>query len=468
MSESRMKLPMFDDYWIDFRIGTTRRWFQPERHSLCPSGLYTSLISDEERGVYRIYYESKITPEKDGPRHLKLLESRDLIHFEPVMGSDGTDVICHGETGVHGCTVLYDRNDPDPARRYKFCGMTRMGRKGMPKEVEIAFSADGIHWDLDHKIIAHPFTSDTRNSLLYNPITEEYTLFHRSAHVDRRISIKHSKDLIHWTDPQIVLHPGPSYSDGFTGVQHYAMGVNYMDGIFYGLLWDYQTCLYGDDFLRMYGYYEPELVYSYDGKEFLRTSGRPLIDRPMPPEPGCAGLAPHDMCLSLDGKDYYIICGGAFLSHATQEQTNAAIAAICAHGPIKRGSPIYKIRRDGFCGLESVCPGGKVITKPLSLLKDDLTFNLRANTGSAHFGIMDRDGAFLEGFSFDDCIPFEYGDGIEVTPKWKSHKLSEVLGRRIRIAVELNTAILHCVSATARPHIRQAQKSFAQPWGIDY
>ena len=55
--ESRMKLPLFDDYWIDFRSGTTRRWFAPEAYSSCQGGSYNSLVYDRERQVYRLYYE---------------------------------------------------------------------------------------------------------------------------------------------------------------------------------------------------------------------------------------------------------------------------------------------------------------------------------------------------------------------------------------------------------------------------
>ena len=67
--------------------------------------------------------------------------------------------------------------------------MTRMDRKGKPKEVEITFSADGVHWEDRHDVIAHPYTSDTLNKLFYNPLKQEYVLTLRSAHVDRRISI---------------------------------------------------------------------------------------------------------------------------------------------------------------------------------------------------------------------------------------------------------------------------------------
>lgn len=466
LTQYAVKLPMFDDFWIDFRVNTIRRWFAPEPYSICQGGAYCSLIYDPERKVYRVYYEQMMEAGKDGPRVLKMQESTDLINFTQVLGPDGTDVLYDGETGMHGCSVLYDAYDPDPARRYKLCTMTRMGRKGLPKEVEILFSADGIHFRNDHSVIAHPYTSDTRNSLLYNPLRKEYTLFHRSAHVDRRISVKTSGDLKEWTEPRIILHPGAVYNDEKTAMHHYAMGAQYMDGIFYGLLWRYNTGLYNEDYSRMYGYMEPELVYSYDGTEFLYTSAKPLMERPLPPAPGFAGLAAQDMCQSADGKDYYLICSGYVFVHGTQD-SNKRMSELL-QGKIRRGNPIYKIRRDGFCGIESVGTGGKVITKPLELMADDLRFNIRANGGWVRFGLMEADGTFLEGFSFDDCIPFQLDDGLDVKPQWKEHTLSEVLNRRVRIAVELNGAILHCISATARPHIRQQQESFSRPMGISY
>jgi hypothetical protein len=57
---------------------------------------------------------------------------------------------------------------------------------------------------------------------------------------------------------------------------------------------------------------------------------------------------------------------------------------------------------------------------------------------------------------------------VDVRPRWKEHTLSEVLEKQLRIAIELNGAILHCISGTARPHVRQAQKSFADPIGLEY
>lgn len=462
--ESRMKLPLFDEYWIDFRPGTIRRYFAPEPYSLCRAGAYNSLIYDPDRRLFRVYYEELIDMGKDGPRLLKAQESADLKTFTQVKNAAGSDVLYDGEGGVHGCSVLYDKFERDPDRRYKLCGMTRMGRSS-PTEVEIGFSADGIEWRCDHTIVAHPYTSDALNKLMYDPAKGEYCLFHRSAFVDRRIVMKRSKDLVHWTEPRVILQPGPNYDDGHTGMQHYSMSAAYMDGIFYGLLWRYNTSLYDMEFSRMFGYMEPELVYSYDGNEYLYTSGKPLMERPAAPQPGCVGLAPHDICESPDGQWYYILCSGYTFIHGTAE-SNKRLDDALKKRDVRFGNPIYRIRRDGFCGIESVGPGGQVITKPIELLRDDLTFNLRANVGYARFGLMDKSGHFLEGFSYDDCIPFEFADSVCVRPQWKHKTLSEALNRQVRVAVELNSAILHCISGAARPYLVQPQRSFADPMGL--
>lgn len=468
-AEKKMKLPLFDDYWIDFRRDTVRRWFTPEYVSLAPAGPYSSLIYDPEVKKYRFYYENVRKWARDGERDLYLAESEDMKTFTAVK-TNGSDVLYDGVSGLHGLSVMLDAYEKDPSRRYKMAGMFDVENKTNAGKhdwlgVEIAFSADGIHWERYPELIANPQTSDALNKLMYNPIDEEYTLFHRSAFVDRRISVRTSKDLKNWTEPRIILSPGATYNNEGSGMQHYSMTAGYFDGIFYGLLWRYNTCLYSEDYSRMFGYMEPELVYSYDGKEFLYTTGKALMERPLPPAPGCVGLAPDDMCVSADGKDYYIVCFGYQVVHGTQESNAKLNAALDAH-QIQRGNPVYKIRKDGFCGIESVGMGGLVVTKGICLLADDLTFNIRANVGSARFGIMDISGSYVEGFELDNCVPFEYDDSVCVRPQWKGHSLTEVLDRQVRVVVELNSAILHCIEGSAQPFIRQRQRSFSHPEGI--
>ncbi len=469
---NRIKLPLFDDYWIDFRRGTIRRWFSPEYVSTAPWGPYGSMFYDPKRKKYRLYYEDLISKEKDSIRRLKLCESEDMLHFDSVLGCDGTDTIYKAGSGLHGCTVFYDKWDKNPLRRYKLCGMMDVKAKDYDKKdggwigVEIAFSSDGINWIRHPELVASPQTSDALNKLIYNPVTEEYDLFHRAAFIDRRISVRSSKDLVHWSDARIILQPGAQYNDGFTGMQHYSMTASYMDGIFYGMLWRYNTCLYNIDYSRMFGFIEPELVYSYDGKEYVYTTGKPLIERPYPPQAGCAGLAPIDMCESVDGTCYYIMCWGPVIVHDIMKK-NKVFHEECEARGINGGNPIYRIRKDGFCGIESVGKGGLIITKGLELIEDDLAFNIRAGCGFVRFGIMNINGKFFQGFSLDDCVPLGFDDDTAHRPKWKKHNIKEVLGKQVRIVVELNTAILHCISATARPFMKQRQCSFACPDGIE-
>ena len=179
MSTNRMKLTFFDDYWVDFRPGTTRRWFAPEYISKPVSHLgYSSLVFDPELGKYRIFYEAGYDPNDERFRCLKLMESVDMVHFEPVLNDDGSDIIFHGGGGIHGASVMYDALDPDPMRRYKFCGMTGYVAGKKDNTVNIAFSPDGIHWENHPELIANQHKSDTLNKLFYNPCTEEYNLLH--------------------------------------------------------------------------------------------------------------------------------------------------------------------------------------------------------------------------------------------------------------------------------------------------
>ena len=130
------------------------------------------------------------------------------------------------------------------------------------------------------------------------------------------------------------------------------------------------------------------------------------------------------------------------------------------------GSMFHTIRKDGFCGLEGMQNGSQVILKPVEVVKPDLTFNINASVGKARFGIMDEQGKFMEGFSYDDSVPFE-GNGVSVTPTWKERKLEDLVGQfRPRIAVELNSAILHGMNATVRPWMSDLQKTFGCPEAV--
>ncbi len=465
--EQRIKFTFFDDYWTDFRKSTVKRYFEPSPYSLGPHGAYASLVFEPKRKVFKLFYEVVPDPKKDGVRVLKMSESYDLKEFTPVLNDEGGDVLYKGGTGLHGCTVMYDDNATDENRRYVLCGMLDMGDRedgshSNDQTVTLSFSPDGVHWSADRENIVHPRTSDTLNKLFYNPIKNEYSLLMRSAYVDRRISVMRSADLKNWSKPELLIHPAPAYSDGFTQMQLYAMSAKYMNGIFYGLMWRYNTCLYDMEFSKIFGFMEPELYYSYDGVHFMQTSGKPLMQRPAAPNPGCMGLSPNDICESPDGKYYYILCTGAVFCHGSA-QSNAEYSKKIKAMNIKRGTPIYKIRKDGFCGLESVGKGGEVIFKPMALKSDEIILNINAACGFVRYGLRKKNGEFLEGFSYDDCIPAEFTDDTAFKAKWKTKSANEIIDKQVRLSVELNSAVLYSVTLDAAPYITERQTSFSNP-----
>lgn len=465
MAENRIKLTFFDDYWVDHRPGTARRWFTPEPYSLPPTTLgYGALFFDPTVGKYRLYYETVKDLSNDDDRVLKLLESEDLKSFTQVLADDGSDVIVDYEGHIRGAAVLYDPYDDDPSRRYK-----RLGMYGMEAPwLSISFSPDGIHWTDRQDIVIQRFISDAENQLFYDPCHEEYVAVVRSAWTDRRISLRTSKDCENWSEPRLVLHPAGSYNNELTHMEHYSLAAHWFDGLFYGMLWRFPAdirSLPGQKGPNCGDISEPELVYSYDGREFLQTTGRPLMERPLPPAPGWAGLAPVDICESPDGEYYYILCMGYSFLHGSPDSNKKYAQMQAEKGHVSKHL-IYRIRKDSFCGLESVAEGGLVCIGGMELLADDLTFNLRADCGWVRFGVINSRGKYLDGFSLEDCVPFEFKSGTLVKPQWKAHTLSELLNRRIRLVVELNGAILHSLSATARPCIMHSQRSFSDPQGI--
>ena len=478
-NSNRIKFCFFDDFWLRRKSGTMRRWFAPHYFSHYNDSAfggthYSSLIPDKESGKYRLYY-CGFDPLNEKNCYIALSESKDLKTFEPVkikQGSSGypahvIDIKDSGqEAGEYGVSgvVIYDEFESDPSRRYKLMCYLMDEQRKKSRDLLVAFSSDGLHWELQRDMVAVRGNSDTLNRLYYNPHTAEYCLIHRATLVDRRIAIKTTRDFKEWTRPKIMLHPGPRYNNDDSITELYGMTAAWHDGIFLGITWPFHMKF---NETPMNGYIESELAYSYDGEHFMETTNRPLVERPSPPLQGCAQTAFTDICESFDGTEYILAAWGNNVHHS-----KAVPEMIELQNGRAFGAAFYKIRKDGFCGIEGMGGGapGFVLTKGLQLLKDDLTFNVNASCGIARFGIMkDIDGTgghdeqqlqpdstveFYEGFSFDDCVPFAKGDSVDIVPDWGKHKLQELVGKRAYIAVELKFAILHAMTLTARPQFR--------------
>ena len=79
MENTRMKLPLFDDSWIDFRTNTKRRWFAPEVYSVAPSGAFSFVKYPREAKLLTAVGSLKLFSQ-----HIK---SKSWQHFAKIIGA---------------------------------------------------------------------------------------------------------------------------------------------------------------------------------------------------------------------------------------------------------------------------------------------------------------------------------------------------------------------------------------------
>lgn len=470
-------LRFFDDFWIDVRKNVRRTWYSPVlAGSFDRAGIYPSIAWCPEVGKYRLWYEVMPDFSNDGYRLLALAESDDGINWSDVKVDNkptnefkqhGNIVLRGGKQGIHGTSVFRDPHESDPSKLYKACtlGENVNFQTKSPGEryLYLYTSPDGVNWDAENPKIVYPFTSDTYNCITYNPVLKKYMVFLRASNIDRRIAMIESQDLVSWSRPMTVIHPDAEYDDESEMIQLYAMWSGWYEGMFLGHLWRFHTEANDTSCPKMFGYMDTELVYSYNGVNWMHTTRKPIVDRPAPPHYGHTQLSLSGM-IETKEKDAWILLGCASRGiHGTSNENKRLYDLL--KGKIINLN-FYRIRRDGFCGLDGCGRNGLVITKPFELLKNDLTFNINAPFGRVRFSMTDASSKPIEGFSFEDCIPFS-GDNLDVVPQWKDHCINELVGKRVRIWVELNTAVLYSISATMRPYIYGPQISISDPSRVE-
>ncbi|MDW7658541.1 MAG: hypothetical protein SCM11_15340 [Bacillota bacterium] len=255
------------------------------------------------------------------------------------------------------------------------------------------------------------------------------------------------------------MHPDAGYADGLFTIQLYSMGVFWNEGIFLGLMLRFHTSMTDEDLVKMNGYMDSELMYSYDGRYWMHTTRQPIVEKPVSPEYGFNQMVFLHMMTSQDASEMILVAAASRTPHLQAADYLKVKERL--GGKLGRFN-FYSIRKDGFCGLECCGLDGKVITKSFELQDDDLTVNVAASTGLVRMAILDHQGKPYEGFSYAESLMGNC-DGTAVTPAWQNHKLAELKGRRIRFGFELNSAILYSIRGTFRPFIVRPEISLSNP-----
>jgi len=392
-------------------------------------GAYINAIHDEEENLFKIWYGvgRKLSDargeQEDG---LAYAVSEDGIHWDkPILdlvedsGSRANNLVFPMFRWGAGTGVMKDPVETDPARRYKMLFMfqcAEMAFAGITQPVCVAYSADGIHWNVPRGWLnpVIPEGSDTQLNAYWEPKLRRYVVYLRGRPNVRIICMSESHDFEHWTPREIIVRPDehdPPQDHEFYGMSSLA----YRD-LRIGFLSVFHTLNEGWIAQNQIEEWMPEwmnrmdvqLTYSKDGRAWHRAGNREPILVCSPRGSGDSGCVYPPHAPFIMGDEIWVYYGGSNELHGEPPRYGEEP---------RRGIYLAKIKKDRLVCLKTEGQG-IVTTTPLSVNPQALWINADATGGSVRVELVDPFDRVVPGFSRDDCIPFS-GDEIEHRIAWK-------------------------------------------------
>lgn len=443
--------------------GVRRYWATPHKHPDNPimragqtpyeeddTAISPHVMYDPESDSWRLWYCVTARPlVGDCLSPLAMATSTDGITWErPKLGliehngSRENNLVYVSEgKAVSGPGILFDPEDADPSRRYKLFYCTQewnpqTGNK-TASDCRVAFSPDGINWQPFEQNPVLNILSDTRHCLCRDRSTGRYVCCVRlRINAEGKLLYRHgdpitaddvrcvgrieSEDFIHWTEPELIIAPGPWTT---AGDQYYGLTAFAYEGAFLGLLQVFHR--YAPNF----GYSDEQLVYSEDSRHW-----QPIGDTfflPAGPagtwDAGWVDASAHVVVLNDHIRFYY---RGSNRSHGGGPQD---------HFPHSLG--LATLRRDGFAFLKPPAHEGTFASHPFSMRRVELRVNADASVGRISAAILGSEDRPLEGYTHEDCQSLRQ-DSIEQVMRWTHHNQLPV-GKALRLELRLRDAALY-------------------------
>ncbi len=354
-----------------------------------------------------------------------------------------TNVVLGGSGGIeraHCASVIEDPFPPDESMRYRALFSHYPPFEG---EIRAAYSPDGIHWqahderasfgDLGPKMgdvgILH-YDRTSRNFVVTcrhwfqchpclnprNPVgpTNPGPRYpYDSARQNRRrIWMSESPDMLHWSQPYLLLCPDDeedNLDDGFYGMAYSQVG-----GFHIGFL----NVLH-----RVSNQMDVQLVFSRDGKQWRRANKR----QPWLPfgSPGDwdQGMTVVTSPVIEVGEELFIYYGGAFCHHDYHiwgaregldhpETKDRSLVRYCLG--------LARLRKDGFASVDAgPVREGLLVTRPFLSDGEKLVINGRCGAGGyIRAEVVDHCDELMPGRGREECDVFT-GDSVAHTVTWK-------------------------------------------------
>lgn len=429
-----------DRFLIDRMDGVTLRLHRPVKaprpKSPLPDHHYITVIKDkDDKGqLFRAYWR-ETDPGFPGPFHsghggemVCYAESRDGHEWTfPKLG-------LHEVEGTRDNNVMLARQPPlltnftpfldtrpgvEPEERYKalggYPGPGDKRGQSKPGSGLFAFvSADGIHWTKKAEVIPyqpewrHAF--DSQNVSFWSQAEQQYVCYFRTWTPTERlrsVSRTTSPDFTTWSKP-VAMNPNLPGEHLYTNQTH--------------------------------PYFRAPHIYIATPTRFVPDRG----DAPGYDKKDVNATDILFMSTRAGSKTYDRIFTEAFIrpgldAERWRNRANYVALNVVPTGPNEmsiyhRSGDRYVLRTDGFVSVNAGSKTGELLSHPLIFSGKHLHLNLSTSAvGLVQVEVQDVAGKPLPGFTLDDC-PMVYGDGIDLTVKWKNGRnLSSLAGKPVRL-----------------------------------
>ncbi len=394
--------------------------------------LYASgaVYPDGAAGPFRLWYGAS--------GGLLYATSQDGVHWEkpamglyPYKGTRANNIVFKG----FACpSVLLDKRETDPDRRYKMVGSR------VEKGYHAATSPDGLHWtEIPQPIFMYHDTI----TLCQDPRTGDYLAYHK-RHWDHRgfnrrtVWLSRSADFRTWSEPKLVFAPDAEDDAWAKGPKQrtevYDMTVLPHAAGFLGFPTMFRvTDIFPAKTVKPEqsptdGHIDVQLVTSADGSHWERTNPRTVVipnGAPGSFDAGCI-LNVSSTAATTDRETWLIYTGVSTTHGGTLPPKRMCL-----------GRAVW--RRHGFVSLDAA-EAGRVETKSLRLARPALEINADAAGGELRAAVLEADGRPIPGLTADACEPLT-ADATRHTLRWLTGQKPPT-DRPVRLAIALRNARL--------------------------
>ena len=365
-----------------------------------------------------------------------LVWTKPVLRQKAIQGSLENNIVTVDPTREWGANaienVVYDPDDPDPARRFK--GFANVYSR------EPIVSPDGIHWTL---LDVPALPSSDESNLCYDPVTKTFiATLKTNGPFGRAHAIWTSTDFEHWTDTGVLfhadgqdqelgrahmaarladsaLHHGPGLDPAACKVDVYNLGVSRYEGLYLG----FPAMFHGSGDA---GFHLVQLACSRDLKTWERLAERATF---IGPSPATEDVYDWTQILPpsgpvVRGDELWFYYTGIQYRKPPEDARN--VGAIC----------LAVLRRDGFISLEAGDTPGTVLTRPFTAPAGKLHINADAHQGKLRVEVLDVTGGLVA-----SSIPLAR-DQPRAEVLWQQDDPAELEGKTVRLRFTLRNSAL--------------------------